>query len=78
MVHPYREPHEFPRERRRFPVHYVAIAALLGFIGSIAFVHHRYAKPTCAVTDCATGKIVDDGCVNGVCLACTNACGQFN
>jgi hypothetical protein len=78
VVHPYRQPHRFPPERRGFPVHYLGVAALLTLLGSLAFVHVHYAKPHCAVTDCATGQIVDNGCVNGVCLSCTNACAQFN
>ncbi|HEY1954003.1 MAG TPA: hypothetical protein VGH28_00275 [Polyangiaceae bacterium] len=41
-------------------------------------VHRVYAKPHCAVIDCATGKVVDDGCVNGICMACATSCGQFN
>lgn len=78
MVHPYRVPQPPPKERRPFPVRYVAAALLLSSVASLAFVHHHYAKPHCAVTDCETGKIIDNGCVNGVCLSCTNGCQQFN
>jgi hypothetical protein len=40
---------------------------------------HRRETPVCAIQDCATGRIVDDGCVGGGlgsrrCLACVNAC----
>jgi hypothetical protein len=32
-------------------------------------------KPTCAVQDCASGKIVDDGCdESGRCASCVNSC----
>lgn len=30
--------------------------------------------PICARQDCATRQIIDDGCANGQCLACVNAC----
>jgi len=35
------------------------------------------AVPTCAVQDCDTGKILDDGCAaDGRCKSCINDCGQ--
>ena len=35
------------------------------------------AVPVCAVQDCATGKILDDGCAaDGKCKSCINDCGQ--
>jgi hypothetical protein len=31
--------------------------------------------PVCATQDCATGKIVDDGCTaDGRCTSCVNSC----
>ena len=38
---------------------------------------HNRSVPVCAVLDCATGKILDDGCAtDGKCKACANDCGQ--
>ena len=35
----------------------------------------RRETPTCALQDCATGKIIDNGCSSdGHCLSCINAC----
>jgi len=35
------------------------------------------AVPVCAVQDCATGEILDDGCAkDGKCKSCINDCGQ--
>jgi len=32
-------------------------------------------EPVCAVQDCATGEIIDDGCdQTGRCLSCVNSC----
>jgi hypothetical protein len=32
-------------------------------------------EPVCAVQDCATGRILDDGCADdGRCASCVNAC----
>ena len=32
-------------------------------------------EPVCAVQDCATGRIVDDGCADdGRCASCVNPC----
>lgn len=32
-------------------------------------------EPICAVQDCATGKIIDDGCdETGRCASCINSC----
>ena len=78
MPDPYRQPHPLPVERRRFPTHYVVAAALASLIVSMLVVHRVRAKPHCEIVDCATGEVIDDGCVNGVCAACVNACGQFD
>jgi hypothetical protein len=33
------------------------------------------ASPVCAVQDCATGNIIDDGCAaDGRCLSCVTPC----
>lgn len=35
------------------------------------------SNPVCAVQDCATGEILDDGCSHdGRCKSCINDCGQ--
>lgn len=32
-------------------------------------------QPVCATQDCATGKMLDDGCSDdGRCMSCVNAC----
>jgi hypothetical protein len=37
----------------------------------------RRSEPVCAVQDCKTKKIVDNGCSDdGRCAACVNACPQ--
>jgi hypothetical protein len=40
------------------------------------FVNPDRPTPVCAVRDCASGKIIDDGCsADGQCLKCSNDCG---
>jgi hypothetical protein len=35
------------------------------------------SNPVCAVQDCVTGEILDDGCAHdGRCKSCINDCGQ--
>lgn len=37
---------------------------------------HRRATAICAVRDCETGEIIDDGCAaDGSCTSCVNDCG---
>jgi hypothetical protein len=60
-------------------------AARLIFYGSLVaslsacpgnFVNPNRSSPVCAVRDCETGEIIDDGCdANGKCKACSNDCG---
>ncbi|HEY8040200.1 MAG TPA: hypothetical protein VIF15_10430 [Polyangiaceae bacterium] len=56
----------------------VAACLLLFCIGTVAC--HGPAKrgrsvPICAVQDCATHKMVDDGCADdGRCASCVNTC----
>jgi hypothetical protein len=38
--------------------------------------HNPRTEPVCALQDCASGKILDDGCAeNGKCKPCINDCG---
>jgi len=38
-------------------------------------LHPDRKTPICAVQDCATGKVVDNGCTDdGRCASCMNAC----
>lgn len=40
------------------------------------FVKANRPTPVCAVRDCSSGLIIDDGCsADGKCLSCANDCG---
>lgn len=78
MRHPYREAPARPVEKRRVPAHYV-VAGLLAAAVVAAFGFKRmHAEPRPATIDCATGQVIDDGCVDGVCVAGATACGAFH
>lgn len=50
------------------------IASLTGCPGN--FVNKDRPTPVCAVRDCESGLIIDDGCsADGKCLSCANDCG---
>ena len=56
--------------------------AISAVIAAVAFIgcgkEGGRTEPTCAVRDCKTGKVIDDGCVDGLfskkCAACTVLC----
>lgn len=77
MSHPYREAPPVPVEKRPFPLDYVVAGLVaIALVAMFAFkTIHREPRP--ATIDCATGQVIDDGCVNGVCVAGANACGVF-
>jgi hypothetical protein len=57
---------------------HVSAAALISSLTACPgnFVNPGRAVPTCAVRDCKTGKIIDDGCsADGKCKKCSNDCG---
>lgn len=58
---------------------FVAASMLgIGLEGCPPKVQKR-SDPVCAVRDCATGKIIDDGCTeDGRCASCVSPCGNDN
>lgn len=51
-----------------------ALTFLCGCPGN--FVKSDRATPVCAIRDCKTGLIIDDGCsYDGKCKSCSNDCG---
>jgi hypothetical protein len=48
---------------------------LLGVGGPKKAKHPERKEPACAVQDCKTHKIIDDGCTDdGRCSSCVNVC----
>jgi hypothetical protein len=43
--------------------------------GAASSARAKRTTPVCATQDCATGKMIDDGCAaDGKCASCVNAC----
>jgi hypothetical protein len=61
------------RRRRVWGIVFAVVAA--GVVITIGASGGR-AEARCAVLDCETGKIIDDGCANGVCLKCVMPCAR--
>lgn len=68
------------RSSRRRGARATLIAALLlaaagGCRACSGNAQRRRSTPICAVQDCATGQVIDDGCsADGRCLSCINPC----
>lgn len=53
-----------------------ALGLLSALLLSCPDSHANRANPICAVQDCKTGEIIDDGCsADGRCKSCINDCG---
>jgi hypothetical protein len=63
----------FASRALRFAASCVAAAAIAGCPEP---ARPPRAQPVCAVQDCKSGEIIDDGCAdNGKCSPCINDCG---
>jgi hypothetical protein len=58
-------------------VYILAAASLLSFaLAGCPSKMHKRSDPVCALRDCASGKIIDDGCSDdGRCASCVSPCG---
>lgn len=66
------------RPRRAHPIIALAIGVMsIARVGcrEPANARSKRTQPVCATQDCATGKVIDDGCAaDGRCASCVNAC----